>query len=106
VIVIDFSQYRPEMPIYGSGTSYQSDMYSAYNMPKNYSKRAEGYQFEYPPASSTPSYAEPAIRNFGVYNKEIESAASSQFNYARGFAQTPYSGFYSEPFFGTPFSLS
>lgn len=92
--------------MYSSGTNYQSEMYSSYNMPKNYSKPAEGYQFDYPPASSSPSYAESAIRNFGVYNKEMESAASSQFNYARGFAQTPYSGFYSDPFLGTASPLS
>lgn len=101
---LDFSQYRQEMPMYAPTVDYQSEMYGPYNPAKNYSKPTE-YQYEYPSVASTSAYTEPGIRNFGLYNKEMEAGNSpSQINYARGFAQTPYSGFYSEPSFGIVFA--
>eukprot|EP00826_Nyctotherus_ovalis_P059295 TRINITY_DN822_c0_g1_i5.p3 TRINITY_DN822_c0_g1~~TRINITY_DN822_c0_g1_i5.p3 ORF type:complete len:185 (+),score=22.90 TRINITY_DN822_c0_g1_i5:645-1199(+) len=103
---MNFSQYRQEThpPMYSAPPNYQSEMYAPYNPGKNYQKPVEGVQYDYPQVPSASPYMEPMMRNFGMYGKELEqNPASSQFNYARGFAQTPYSGFYSEPSFGISF---
>lgn len=89
--------------LYSGSVNYSTEMYPpSYNPSKAYPASTEPYQFDY--SQAPPSYSElPSTgRNFGAFSKEMEGGIpSSQFNYARGFAQTPYSGFYSDPSFGT-----
>lgn len=95
-----------QVQTYSMPPNYQSEIYPPpYNPSKNYTNTAEPYQLEYSQAPPGSSYSElqGGTRNFGAYGKEMGTAGvpSGQFDYARGFAQTPYSGFYSDPLFCT-----
>lgn len=101
-VIIGFPQgmIPGQSQAYSMPPNYQSEIYpSHYNPPKN-------YPFEYTPSPPTSIYSEFQSPNmsFGKYSGNemgTRENVSGQLDYARSFAQTPYSGFYSDPLFGT-----